>query len=107
MNGHNTEKVYEYLRKSIAVIAGAMLFLSVFLSNLYIAEEFVHDCCGEECPICSTIEECEAFISRVGTGLVVIAAALFAAICFVKSVKVFTQELTFVTPVSEKVRLNN
>ena len=107
MMNHNTETVYEYMRKSVAVFVGVMLFLGVLLSNLYIAEEFVHDCTGDECPICQTIAECEAFVHRISTGLIIIFAALFAVLFLLKIFEGVAEELPSVTPVSEKVRLNN
>lgn len=107
MQDKNTSWVFEYLRKSVAVIVGAMLFLGVFLSNLYVAEEFVHDCIGEECPICETIDECEAFVNRISTGLILVAVALLAVVSVLKTIEIATEEVFFETLVSEKVRLNN
>lgn len=107
MQFNNTKLAYEYLKKSIAVFVGAMLFLGVILSNLYVAEELVHDCTGEECPICQTIAECEAFVSRISTGLIVIAAAFAIGLILCKEIRIFCKEVLFETPISNKVRLNN
>ncbi|MBQ8030353.1 MAG: hypothetical protein IJ260_02265 [Butyrivibrio sp.] len=107
MQDHSTNAVYEYVRKGVAVIVGAMLFLGVLFSNLYVAEEFVHDCTGEECPICQTIAECEAFVNRISTGLIVFAVALLAVLSVLKTVENITEGALLVTLVSEKVRLNN
>lgn len=107
MQDHNAENVYGFIKKSIALIVGAMLFLSVFFSKLYIAEEFVHDCSGEECPICQTIAECEAFINKISTGLVMFVAAFLMVISLSKIVATVNEAVCLATPVAKKVRLNN
>ncbi len=107
MRDNEAKKAYEYMRKSIAILVGAMLFLGVFFSDIFIAREYVHDCTGEECPICQTIAECEAFISRVSSFLVMIAAAFMVALCLCKAVDIFCEILLFETLISKKVRLNN
>ncbi len=107
MQEHSSEVAYEYMRKSIAVIIGAILLLGVIFSNIYIASEYVHDCTGEECPICHTISECEAFISRVSSCLAIFAVTILTIICLLGIVLVFGKEVLCKTPVSMKVRLNN
>ncbi len=107
MTDYSNESVYGHLRQSIAIIVGAMLFLGVLFSCLYITEEFVHDCTGDECPICRTIAECEAFVDRISTGLIVIISAFFAAFSLLKTVEIPALKLPMATPVSVKVRLNN
>lgn len=98
------------ISKSRRIIGGflAVLTLSVLLfCALYIASEADHDCTGENCPICTCIQQCENTLQKIGNG---IAAGILAALP-ARHILFLLFPLTFVlsqeTPVSRKVRLNN
>ena len=83
-----------------------LLILCVAFAFAYTAIESVHDCHGEDCPICRII----ALLSSLFGGVAVL-CSLFVA--FYKSERLFekaplsTAFVTPVTPVALKVKLSN
>ena len=78
----------------------------LMLSSAFIAHEADHDCCGEDCPVCAFIEQCENVVrgeSLVSSGLSVIIPVLFV----IFSVCLLADAFVKATPVSRKIRLNN
>lgn len=98
---------FEYLKKSIAAMLGVALILGVLFSAFYIANEYEHDCTGEDCPICQYIAECEAFVNQISTGIVFIFAAILLISFAVKAFENLSEAVSYDTLVSQKVRLNN
>ncbi len=94
--------------KRIAALCGIFLVGILLLSTAFIAEEIgQHDCAGEECPICETIEECINNMYVCGLGVVLL--TLF--VVFTGVFKMITERLQIYriikTPVTYKVRLDN
>ena len=92
------------MKKIVRITAVLLSFL--MLASVFIAHEANHDCCGEDCPICEFIQQCENVVrgeSLVSSGLSVIIPFLFVifSVCLVGDVFVKA------TPVSRKIRLNN
>ena len=103
MRNSSTAKV---LRITAGIMGLMMLFIVLF-SAFYIAAETDHDCCGEDCPICACIHQCENTLRGIGGGVAVRSGAV-APVIFVFFVAAFV--ITAVsqdTLVSRKVRLNN
>ena len=102
MNGSRTSSA---LRILTALSVTAVLFVVLF-SSLYIILEADHDCCGEECHICETLENCQATLHQIGADPVassaVIASVFFFIALSLREVRRFSNE----TPVSDKVQLN-
>ena len=94
-------------KRIAAGIIGLMMLVIFLFSAFYIAAEADHDCCGENCPICTCLRECENTLRGVGTGttsqLSVILPILFAL--FIAAL--FVTAIPQGTPVFRKVRLNN
>ena len=86
---------------------GLVMLYALLFSIVYTAHESIHDCTGEECPVCFVLEQCEAVFSSAGLGVVRHAAFVFAFIIYlvfaVRSLFVMCSE----TPVTRKVQLNN
>ena len=102
MNGSRTSTA---LRILTALLGATVLFVVLF-SSLYIILEADHDCCGEECHICETLENCQAMLHQIGAvpvaGSAVIASVFFFIALSLREVRRFSNE----TPVSDKVQLN-
>ena len=95
------------IRGIIAAFMCAALLAGVLFATFFIADEYHHDCTGEECPICQTIAECEAFVNQISSGLIIVVAALLAVLA-VSDIKVMLGNIFFSnTLVTQKVRLNN
>ena len=95
-------------KKIIAIIFSVILLGTFLLSAVFLAEEIGHhDCIGDDCPICETIEQCVYNLTVVGM------AVLFIAVCV--SIKAFISHIIktllmsgySLSPVEYKVRLNN
>ena len=93
--------------KFLPLILSAVMFLLMAFSAFYIAEETVHECSGEECPVCECLQICEGILYETqGARLIIISALIaYALICRIgmNGSTVFS----FDTLVSEKVRMDN
>ena len=96
-------KNYRYL----PLILSAVLFLLMAFSAFYIAEESVHECSGEECPICECLQICEGILYETqGARLIIISALIaYTFICSIGTVN--GRLFSFDTLVSEKVRMDS
>lgn len=85
----------------------ALLLILTLMSAYFIAAESIHECHEEDCPVCATLEVCEAVLNRIGGALPIACIAsidyMVMALC-VKTVKPF---VTVLSPVEEKIRMNN
>ena len=101
----NRSKISTVLKTLTAFTGAAVLFVVLF-SSLYIILEADHDCCGEECHICETLENCQATLHQIGAvpvaGSAVIASVFFFIALSLREVRRFSNE----TPVADKVQLN-
>ena len=96
-------KNYRY----IPLILSTVLFLLMAFSAFYIAEESVHECSGEECPVCECLQICEGILYETqGARLIIISALIsYAFICSIGTVN--GRLFSFDTLVSEKVRMDS
>ena len=93
--------------KFLPLILSAVMFLLMAFSAFYIAEETVHECSGEECPVCECLQICEGILyGTQGARLIIISALIaYALICRIgMNGSTF---FSFDTLVSEKVRMDN
>jgi hypothetical protein len=93
--------------KILAGIVGIMVALSFVFSLFFITIEADHECEGEECHICRTLEVCEGLLRQSGaavtSGAVPVAAVWI--ICLVAvPVMTYVQDKTLVT---DKVKMND
>ncbi len=94
-------------KRSIAIVAAVMLLFAMLFSAAFIAHESVHDCTGENCPICQMIGQCENFVKRIAP-VFICAVFSFLLAAQVFATETFDEENTFKpTLLSLKVRLNN
>ncbi len=91
----------------VACMTGVLLLFIVVFSSFFIAVEAVHECTGEECPICESIERCESALRKICTGIVSLISIVLPAILFILPVVIFAYRILQKTPVSFKVRLND
>ena len=93
--------------KILAGIVGIMVALSFVFSLFFVTIEADHECEGEECHICRTLEVCEGLLRQSGaavtSGAVPVAAVWI--ICLVSvPVMTYVQDKTLVT---DKVKMND
>ena len=101
------KKGIKTLLKVSAGIVGIMVALSFVFSLFFITVEADHDCEGEDCHICRTLEVCEGLLRQSGaavtSGAVPVAAVWI--ICLVSvPVMTYVQDKTLVT---DKVKMND
>ena len=93
--------------KVLAGILGILVALSFVFSLFFVALESDHECEGEECHICRTMEVCEGILRQAGSA-VTSKAALMATVwvvCLLAfPVITFVQDKTLVT---DKVKMND
>ncbi|MCR5468116.1 MAG: hypothetical protein K6F37_04070 [Lachnospiraceae bacterium] len=95
--------------KKTRIISGIMVFVMlIFLlfASFFVAIEAHHDCVGEDCPICTCIEQCESIMQSAHDGLhaqvSVLPVVIFTLLFFLSGCALTADSL-----VSQKVRLNN
>ncbi len=100
-------KQHKSFAKSISIILCGVLLFGMLFSSFFVSTEFMHDCSGEDCPICQMVAICDNFVNQLGCGIIFLAAALL--FIFVKSGEKNYSCPLFIapTPVRQKVRLNN
>jgi hypothetical protein len=91
----------------VAGIMAVMMLVVVLFSVTFIVVEIHHDCCGEDCPVCACISQCESILQQFGYGMTlqaaVISLAVILVLCNFLSLFIRAQD----SPVSRKVRMNN
>ncbi len=103
MRNSSTSKV---LRITAGIMGLMMLFIVLF-SSFYIAAEADHDCCGEDCPICACIHQCENTLRGIGDRAAVRFAVVAPVILILFAAAFVIAAVSQDTLVSRKVRLNN
>lgn len=107
MTNETVNNRIQFLERSIAVLVAAVFLFGMLFSALFIAEESVHDCSGEDCPICEMIAQCENFVKRISPAII-LAVLAFLAIELVCAYRSETDsDIVRTTPLSLRVRLNN
>ena len=93
--------------KILAGIVGIMVALSFVFSLFFVTIEADHECEGEECHICRTMEVCEGLLRQSGAAVTSAAVPVAAVwiICLVSvPVMTYVQDKTLVT---DKVKMND
>jgi hypothetical protein len=76
------------------------------MSYFFVAGELHHDCCGEDCPICATIDICINTINQLGNAVGTIILVLLVSALTYNLCKMYVLHVVPHTLVSRKVRLN-
>ncbi len=99
--------VFSGSKRIAAGVMGLLMLVIVLFSAFYVAAEADHDCCGEDCPVCESIQLCEATLRRAVSGTTAPRAAVVPVVLFLFAVIPATLQVSGETLVSRKVRLNN
>lgn len=93
------DRAQKHSRVFAALLALALVF-ALLLCAAAVTLRAHHDCAGEDCPVCCVICSCEALLRAVrltGSGLLFLAAALFACALFFLAGAAGPDRLTLVT----------
>ena len=84
----------------------AVLVITLFFSSVFIAEEMGHhDCTGEDCPICATIELCISIIRTCEAVIVMASALVIMAAPLITTTAIYDAETVTFSLIDNKVRL--
>ncbi len=92
--------------KIMAGIMVVMLLVVVLFSTFFIASEIDHDCCGDDCPICTFIHQCENTIRGI-SGTVLYPFAFVSILVILVTAPASAAAVSTDTLVSIKVRMDN
>ena len=85
-----------------------VLFIMLFSECFLAAHEgHRHHCEDEDCPICACIQQCENALRSFGSSLIGFIALICPPLCILASVFLFARFCAKITPVTQKVRMNN
>ena len=92
-------------KKTVALLLCVFFALAVLVSSALIIHEAGHDCAGEDCPVCSLLENCKETARKAG-GVCAVTALILGILTL--SVRRLSEqcEMTSFTPVGAKVRSN-
>jgi len=107
MRGMRVSKLNTKAAQGLKMALGLILVLSVLLAFSFIAVEAHHECLGEECPICTCLDECVSTVKAFCNSLPVLSAVLAAFSAVVLCSLAVSEGLVFKTPITVKVRMNN
>ncbi|MBO7563530.1 MAG: hypothetical protein J6T40_01605 [Clostridiales bacterium] len=94
-------------KRITAGILGFLVLLILIFSSFYIAVESDHVCCGEHCPVCITLHQCESILKIFHTATEKVDSDV-VPLLLLSMVITFVSHFSFSeTPVSQKVRMNN
>lgn len=102
-----SDKIFSSNKRFVVGIIAAMMLFVVLFSSFFIAVESAHDCTGEDCPICSCIQQCENTLRNIGNGLLPAHMDFSPIILFMIASVLVVSEVQIHSLVSKKVRLNN
>ena len=86
---------------------GFLLVLSFILTLFFIAFEAHHDCSGEECPICVSLQEYVRSVKGFCNSLPILSALSVVFAATVLCSLAVAEGLDFKTPITVKVRMND
>ncbi|HCA71035.1 MAG TPA: hypothetical protein DEP27_00265 [Ruminococcaceae bacterium] len=99
--------MYTKKQRTIALVTCLAVLFVTFFSVLFICEEAEHACTGEGCHICAGIHHAEQSLKQLGNGLtetfIIVSLFLPAVLCCFAALSV----IPCITPISQKVRMNN
>ena len=94
------------LRIAAVLLSGLLLFTLLF-STFFVSVEADHDCAGEHCSICETIEKCEAILYEMQNTVSHAFALAFGMAFLLALAGICARVSVHPTPVSRKVQMNN
>lgn len=91
----------------VAGIIAMLMILGVLFFSFYISSELEHDCLGNDCPICASIQQCENVLHKIGGGIAYAISIILPALLICVSINILSNDLLQETPVSRKIRMND
>ena len=94
-------------RRNCSLVIITLLLAMVVLSAFFLGHEAGHHCEDDHCEVCACLEICEAVLQKLqGAGPLVL-TLLFVIVSVAAAGLAVTDPMLRLTPVDEKVRLND
>lgn len=94
-------------QRTTALIVSVLILMISLFSIFFIVEEGNHDCTGQDCPICACMQQAEQVIRNLGTGLYAAeTGVLIVSLIYGLAISI-DEAISVLTPVNQKVRMNN
>lgn len=100
--------MYSKRQRTIALAALiAFIFVSLF-STLFIVKAENHKCVGEDCPICAAVQNAEHTLKSIHSfDLAACVTAVIASVFFAPVLTGVFSVISYSSPVTQKVRMDN
>lgn len=95
------------MKIAIALFLCVCFFTVITFSHLFIVEHVHHECSGRDCPVCAQILVVEHAIQQLSTCVKTITVLVAFAAFISVTVKVVQNNLFVITPITQKVRMND
>lgn len=95
------------MRIVTALFLCVCFFTIITLSHLFIVEHVHHECTGRECPVCAQILAVEHAIKQLSTCMKTITVLVAFAAFISVTVRLVQNNLFIITPITQKVRMND
>ena len=99
---HNETK-----NRGISIGLCVILLFTLIFSMYFIEAEAHHHCIGADCPVCATLDMCVTAVKQISTIFFAAAFLLLSVVCNTGKKVLHTIAYSYLTPVKEKVRMNN
>ena len=103
MNSLSEKKLNRLLTGTMAL----MVLVVMLFSAYFVVTHADHDCCGEDCPVCACLQQCEKLIHGTDGSIHLSVAGVLPVILLMGSALISYCVFFSDTPVSTKVRMNN
>ena len=79
----------------------------MFFSVAFLSCNAHHDCSGENCPICEMMQMAENVLDKLSMAIAILAVALCLCVLAQESMAVFSDAITYYSPIKLKVKMLN
>ncbi|MCR5509704.1 MAG: hypothetical protein K6F54_01920 [Lachnospiraceae bacterium] len=93
--------------KAAVICLSVLLVLTVLFSNAFMIEESHHTCSDDECPICETLKLCDRLLRQTSGGVTAPVMVCIEPLYVTDMLPDYQGLWSSVTPVGDKVRMND
>ncbi len=94
-------------QRAFLLMTCATLMVALFFSILFITLETEHHCIGDDCPICASLQQAEQTLNLLGAAHGPSAWPTACSVQLAESIILSWLILLCISPVAQKVRMNN
>ncbi len=93
--------------KHLAVLLSVLMISVMLFSAFYVVSEANHDCCGDCCPVCAQIDQCNAVLRSAGEGTAALSMTILLTLIVSELLIMADKNVYLPTLITQKIRLNN